>query len=237
MQRKIYDAQRMATCQGLPRLMKKLRLLQKHKTKRKSTKELISLGSHIKYDMVYDQAHLERIIATCGCIVTPVEGELTNKVLFQHATEWASALRAGLFPRIRKPFFTAPGKGVRKKNVNNKTDKRKASVAKSNAPYSVKHFVRKQALWLIRAHQDLGTCRVDYSQMTVEDLKRLMPDSSNSLSKVGLSHKATVFQVVEGMDPLVIATFLCLFLPVEKKLPHLLAITNPANHESALRLI
>ena len=31
MQRKIYDAQRMATCQGLPRLMKKLGLLQKHK--------------------------------------------------------------------------------------------------------------------------------------------------------------------------------------------------------------
>jgi hypothetical protein len=43
--------------------------------------------------------------------------------------------------------------------------------------------------------------------------------------------------VAEGMDPLVTATFLCLFLPVEKKLPHLLAITNPANHESALRLI
>ena len=64
-----------------------------------------------------------------------------------------------------------------------------------------------------------------------------MPDSSNSLSKVGLSQKATVFDVAEGMDPLVIATFLCLFLPVEKKLPHLSAITNPANHELALRLI
>ena len=235
MQRKIYDAPRMATCQGLPRLMKKLGLLQKHKTKRKSTKELISLGSHIKYDMVYDQACLERIIVTCGSIVTPVEGVLTNEVLFQHATEWASALRAGLFPR--KLPFTAPGKGAQKANVKNKIDKTKKSVAKSNAPYSVKHFVRKQALWLIGAHQDLGTCQVDYSQMTLEDLKRLMPDSSNSLSKVGLSHKATVFQVVEGMDPLVIATFLCLFLPLEKKPSHLSAITNPANHELALRLI
>ena len=120
MQRKIYDAQRMATCQGLPRLMKKLGLLQNHNAKRKSTKEPISLGSHIKYDVVYDQACLERIIATCGCIVTPVESELTNEVLFQHATEWASALRAGLFPG--KPLFTAPGKWVHKKNVNNKTE-------------------------------------------------------------------------------------------------------------------
>ena len=99
MQRKIYDAQRMATCQGLPRLMKKLGLLQKHKTKIKVKKDPISLGSKIKYDMVYDQAFLERIIATCGRIVTPVEGVLTNEVLFQHVTEWASALRAGLFPR------------------------------------------------------------------------------------------------------------------------------------------
>ena len=73
--------------------------------------------------------------------------------------------------------------------------------------------------------------------MTVGDLRRLMPDSSNSLSWVGLSQKASVFDVVESIDPLVTATFLCLFLPVEKKLPHLLAITNPANHESALRLI
>ena len=236
MQRKIYDAQRMATCQGLPRLMKKLGLLQKHKkTKIKVKKEPISLGSKIKYDMVCDQAFLERIIAACGRIVTPVEGVLTNEVLFQHVTKWSSALRAGLFQR--KLPFTAPGKGAQKENVNNKIDKTKKSVAKSNAPYSVKHFVRKQALWLIRAHQDLGTCQVDYSQMTLEDLKRLMPDSSNSLSKVGLSHKATVFQVVEGMDPLVIATFLCLFLPLEKKPSHLSAITNPANHELALRLI
>ena len=110
-------------------------------------------------------------------------------------------------------------------------------MAKSNAPYSVKHFVRKQALWLIQAHKDRGTCRVDYSQMTVGDLRRLMPDSSNSLSRVGLSQKASVFDVAKGVDPLVTATFLCLFLPVEKNLPHLLAITNPANHESALRLI
>ena len=71
MQRKIYDAQRMATCQGLPRLMKKLGLLQKHKkTKIKMKKEPISLGSKIKYNMVYDQAFLERIIAACGIVVT-----------------------------------------------------------------------------------------------------------------------------------------------------------------------
>ena len=54
-------------------------------------------------------------------------------------------LRAGLLPG--KPPFTAPGKGAHKENVNNnETDKDKKSVAKSNAPYSVKHFVRKQAL-------------------------------------------------------------------------------------------
>ena len=73
--------------------------------------------------MVCDQAFLERIIAACGRIVTPVEGVLTNEVLFQHATEWASALRAGLFPG--KPPFTAPGRGMDKKNMNNKTDKKR----------------------------------------------------------------------------------------------------------------
>ena len=142
----------------------------------------------------------------------------------------------GWFVPKQAPLHRSREGGTEQKN-NNKIDKTKKSVAKSNAPYSVEHFVRKQALWLIGAHQDLGTCQVDYSQMTLEDLKRLMPDSSNSLSKVGLSHKATVFQVVEGMDPLVIATFLCLFLPLEKKPSHLSAITNPANHELALRLI
>ena len=113
----------------------------------------------------------------------------------------------------------------------------KKTVAKSNASYSVNHFVRKQALLLVQAHQARGTCRVDWSQMTVGDLKTLMPDTSNSLDQVGLSHQATVFQIVEGLDPLVIATFLCLFQPVEKKPSHLSAITNPANHELALRLI
>ena len=73
MQRQIYDAQRMATCMGLPCLMKKLGLIQKHKTKRKGTNDPISLGGRIKYDLVYDQACLERIIATCGSIVTPVK--------------------------------------------------------------------------------------------------------------------------------------------------------------------
>ncbi len=212
MQRKIYDAQRMATCQGLPRLMKKLGLLQKHKAKRQVEKDPISLGSKIKYDMVYDQACSERIIAKCGSIVTPVEGELTNEALFQHATDWASALRAALFPGKR--LFTSPWKGARKRkdNVNKKTDNTQKPVAKSNAPYSVKHFVRKQALCLIQAHKERGTWRVDYSQMTVGDLKRLMPDSSNSLNKVGLSHQATVFQMVEGVDPLVIATCACFCL-------------------------
>ena len=116
MQRKIYDAQRMATCQGLPRLMKKLGLLQKHKkTKIKVKKEPISLGSKIKYNMVYDQAFLERIIAACGRVVTPVEGVLTNEVLFQHVTVWSSALRAGLFQS--KLPFTAPGKGAQNKKA------------------------------------------------------------------------------------------------------------------------
>ena len=39
------------------------------------------------------------------------------------------------------------------------------------------------------------------------------------------------------MDALVTATLLCLFLPLQKKLSHLSAIMNPANHESALRCI
>ena len=58
MQMQIYDAQRMATCMGLPRLMKKLGLIQKHKTKRKGAKDPISLGSHIKYELVCDLACL-----------------------------------------------------------------------------------------------------------------------------------------------------------------------------------
>ena len=156
---------------------------------------------------------------TCGSIVTPVEAELTNEVLFQHATEWASALRAAFFQG--KPPFTAPGKGVHEKNVKKSAANKKESVVKSNAPYSVKHFVRKQVLWLIQAHKVRGTCRVDYSEMTVGDLRRLMPDSSNSLSTVGLSQKVTVFDVAEGMDPLAIATFWCFVFACGKEAaPH-----------------
>ena len=249
MQRRVYDSQRMATCMGLPRLMKKFRLIQKHKpTKRKQIAEPISLGSKIKYDVIFDQAWMERIIDTCGCIVTPVEGELTNEVLFQHAAEWSSALRAGLFPG-KPPVFTALGKarpnkkvkqkkkGKQNQNKKNWPKSGEKSVVKTNAPYSVKHFVRKQALWLIQAHRARGTCRVDFSQMTVGDLSRLMTDTSNSLSEVGFSQQASVFEVAQGMDPLVTATLLCLFLPLQKKLSHLSAIMNPANHESALRFI
>ena len=112
MQRKIYDAQRMATCQGLPRLMKKLGLLQKHKTKIKVKKDPISLGSKIKYDMVYDQAFLERIIATCGRIVTPVEGVLTNEVLFQHAS---GPPHSGLVCSKESSPSPLPGRGRRRK--------------------------------------------------------------------------------------------------------------------------
>ena len=127
-------------------------------------------------------------------IVTPIEGELTNEVLFQHATEWASALRAGLFPH-------------RKTKVAAGTRKKPPATAK-HAPYLVGHVVRKHAEWLMQAHKDRGTCRVDYSQMTAGDLATLMPDSKDNLTSVGLSLKASVFDVVEGMDPLVCATFL-----------------------------
>lgn len=225
----------MATCTGLPRMMKKLGLLQKHKAKRKGNKEPMSFGRCIKYDLVYDQVLLARIIAVCGSIVTPVTGVLTNQVLLRYATEWASTIRAGLFPG--KPSVIAARKRLDTKQAPKKIVKAQDSMVKTNAPYLVKHFIRKNALWLIQAHQARGTCRVDYTQMTLEDFDRLMPDSSKSLSKIGYSQKASVFDVAEGIDPLVTATFLCLFLPVEKNLPHLSAITNPANHKSALRLI
>lgn len=215
---------------GLPRSMKLLGLLQKHDGKKRGGAKPVSLGSKLTYDLVYDHAALERIVAACGKIVTSIEGELTNEVLLQHASDWATGLRAGFFPSS----VTSPGHGNKKRNKKNATRKKKTVDA---APYLVGHFVRKQALWLIQAHQARGTCRVDYSQMLVKDLARLMPDSSNSLSKVGFSEKASVFGVVEGMDPLVVATFLCLFLPVEKKLSHMSAITNPSNHAQALRMI
>ena len=214
----MYDTQRMSTCMGLPRCMKLLRLLKKpqanQKTKPNGPQKLFSLGSKLMYDFEYDKAWLDEVIAKCGSVVTQVEGELTNEVLLQLTAEWASAVRTGL--------FSAGKKGRNQKNPS---------------PYVVGHFVRKHALWLIQAHKDRNTCRVDYSQMTISDLGTLMPDSSDSLHRVGLSHKASVLQVAEGIDPLVTATFLCLFLPLERMPKWLSAFTNPKNHASALELI
>lgn len=232
MQRAVFNDQKMATCMGMPRLMKLIGLLKKNTTKTKGSTTPFSLGSELKYDLVYNQKLLERIIRVCGGIVTSIEGELTNKVLFQHATEWASALREGFFPRTK----TKVAAGTRKDRKNNKTKRKKPPAIATNAPYLVGHVVRKHAEWLMQAHKDRGTCRVDYSQMTVGDLAKLMPDSKGNLSSVGLSLKASVFDVVEGMDPLVCATFLCLFLPVEK-LGLMPVFTNPANHELALKHI
>ena len=140
--------------------------------------------------------------------------------------------------RTKKRWRRVLAKIVRtiKQNKRNRQHVHQKHVHEKNAPYLVGHVVRKQAEWLMQAHKDKGTCRVDYSQMTVGDLAILMPDSKDNLSLVGLSLKASVFDVVEGMDPLVCATFLCLFLPVEK-LGLMPVITNPANHELALRHI
>ena len=49
------------------------------------------------YDLEYDKAFLDDVIASCGSVVTRVEGELTNEVMLQLAAEWASALRTGFF--------------------------------------------------------------------------------------------------------------------------------------------
>ena len=224
---------------GLTRCMQKLKLLRAPKKNTKSKQKLFALGSNLKYELAYDEKILKRMIAACGRVVTSVEGELTNKVLLEHATKWASALRVGLFPL--KSSFTAPGKGIlnNKKHKTKKTANKKQteSVSALNAPLMIGHFVRKQALWLIQAHKDQDTCRVDYSQMSLLDVATLMPDSLHLLRQVGLSEKASVFDFVEGIDPLTIATFLCLFVPVEKELDHLSAMLNPANHELALRLI
>jgi len=239
---------------GLPRITQRVGVIQKLKTSKshrkngaKNSKKSFSLGSSLQYVYSSDSVISQRIVAACGSIVTPVEGELTNEMLFQHATTWASGLQ-GLFGC---KDFTALGKAPKKKNKEDATNTKKSKqlqglkkkgkevvrVRSKAPPYLAGHVVRKQALWLIEAHKDRGTCRVDWSQMTVRDLGKLMPDSTDNLEKVGFSHKATVFDVVEGMDPLRTATFLCLLRPVEKDKTHLKAITNSANHELGFRLI
>ena len=66
MQRTVFDDQMMAVCMGLPRVMKLIGLLEKHKTKKKGSTPPFSLGSPLKYSLVYDEKLLKRIIIECG---------------------------------------------------------------------------------------------------------------------------------------------------------------------------
>ena len=81
----------MASCMGLPRVMERFGLI--HKPIETDLK-CFSLGSKLTYAHSPDLEPLKKIVAASERFVTPVEGELTNEVLFEHATSWTSRVRA-----------------------------------------------------------------------------------------------------------------------------------------------
>ena len=68
-------------------------------------------------------------------------------------------------------------------------------------------------MWLAKAHEARNTCEVHLASMSMQDLAKLVPDQSDSLSELAGQNVGVISSRL-GMEPLLLPCLVCLVRPV-----------------------
>ena len=68
-------------------------------------------------------------------------------------------------------------------------------------------------MWLVKTHEARNTCEVHLASMSMQDLAKLVPDQSDSLSELAGQNVGVISSLL-GVEPLLLSCLVCLLRTV-----------------------
>ncbi len=251
----LYNDQRMGAVMGMHRVMAKLGVLQRMlHWSQGAGRNVICLGSakpRAVYKICNNKTILKHVVENFATLAVKPEGKLTNAKLLA-MVKWLSAevfahgflpsasgeqTEQKVRPRVSHSSFQKVRFRVRSKRTQEECNNADSEIARQTQ-YVTLHYIRKHVMWLVRKHESLGSCQVDFEKMHLTDLAKLVPDEQEYLSELQEAVTMSAGKVASMLQvqPLMISCCMCLLGKLlEGRQESLLQLFRDQRHWAALK--